>query len=235
MPSADLQSAAQLLLWVDESKGKEEMLDYAFILESHEFEFGRRAGRALRWAVQRNLIEKCRKGPLTEEENETMMRSSVVAADHELLGKPHTVTASGPSGGVHAPREETRSMEALAALIDDEAVEDGVIHRAEAVLKEHIKKFGGRGLAEFALRATPGARAASILRLLGRVKSINHELRHELVRRGLESASVEVRAAAVQAAETWEEAGLASLLRDHNESVTWLSDYARRVADDIEG
>jgi hypothetical protein len=77
-------------------------------------------------------------------------------------------------------------------------------------------------------------RCAALLRLLSRVSQLDAEQRRSVVRRGLASNSVEIRDAAVQAAETWEDAALAELLRQHRDPVSWLSDYAERVAFDLE-
>jgi len=74
-----------------------------------------------------------------------------------------------------------------------------------------------------------------MLRLLGRVRIDDGELRRRLVETGLASSNAEVRDAAVQAAEQWADPSLASLLRSHKEPVDWLADYVQVVARDLEG
>ena len=57
--------------------------------------------------------------------------------------------------------------------------------------------------------------------------------RAKVVRRALAADDVTMRDAAVQAAETWGDAGLRRVLRAHTDPVPWLDDYARGVADDL--
>lgn len=143
------------------------------------------------------------------------------------------VAAQRPDATMLAARR-THSAAALFAAINEEPVEDGVVHRAEAVLAAHVEEFGATALVEHACGSSTPARSASLLRLLSRVSRLDAEQRHAIVRRGLASANVEIRDAAVQAAETWEDTALAELLRHHREPVAWLSEYARRVASDLE-
>jgi hypothetical protein len=126
------------------------------------------------------------------------------------------------------------SLAALFAAIDEEPVEDGVVHRAEATIAAHVEEFGAAALVEHACGSSTATRSASLLRLLSRVSRLDAEQRRGIIRRGLASTSVEIRDAAVQAAETWEDAALAELLRHHREPVSWLSEYAKRVVSDLE-
>jgi hypothetical protein len=123
---------------------------------------------------------------------------------------------------------------ALASLVDTEPVEDGVRHSAEPKLADYIERHGVNTLVSQALgQALRASRAAAFLRLLGRIAAVDEESRKDLVERGLQSASVEVRDAAVQAAESWGSASLVPLLKAHHDPVPWLADYAERVARDL--
>lgn len=99
----------------------------------------------------------------------------------------------------------------------------------------HVQQFGSDQLVQHIVSTKPAARSASLLRLLGRAAGINGASRRFVVERGLASDSVEVRDAAVQAVESWEDASLANLLRGRHEPVAWLASYAQRVAAELEG
>jgi hypothetical protein len=168
----------------------------------------------------------------------TWMFSSDMALSPALVPFPLELpgqvrpAASQRAAAMLAARQ-ARSLAALFAAIDEEPVEDGVVHHAEAALAANIAEFGATALVKHACGTSTATRSASLLRLLSRVSRLDAEQRRSVVRRGLASDSVEIRDAAVQAAETWEDAALAELLRHHREPVSWLSEYARRVASDL--
>jgi hypothetical protein len=167
----------------------------------------------------------------------TLTFSNDVALGAALVPVPLAMPASGPASpmnvAMHAAKQ-ARSLGALFSAIDEDPVEDGVVHRAEAAIAAHIQEFGASGVVEHMCSASEANRSASLLRLLSRVSRLDAEQRRVIVRRCLASTSVEIRDAAVQAAETWEDAALADLLRHHREPVAWLSEYAKRVAFDLE-
>jgi hypothetical protein len=157
---------------------------------------------------------------------------ALVPAPLELPGQVRPAVA--PRAAASLAGKEACSLAALFTAVDEEPVEDGVVHRAEAALAAHIAEFGATTLVEHACSTSKAMRCAALLRLLSRVSQLDAEQRRSVVRRGLASNSVEIRDAAVQAAETWEDAALAELLRQHRDPVSWLSDYAERVAFDLE-
>jgi hypothetical protein len=168
----------------------------------------------------------------------TWMFSSDVALSPALAPVPLDLPgqvrpAAAPRDAAMRAETEGRSLAALFTAIDEEPVEDGVVHHAEAALAAHIAEFGATALVERACGTSKAMRRASLLRLLSRVSRLDAEQRRSVVRRALASNSVEIRDAAVQAAETWEDAALAELLRQHRDPVSWLSEYARRVASDL--
>ena len=76
--------------------------------------------------------------------------------------------------------------------------------------------------------------ASSILRCLGRQTDIgNAAWRAGLVRDALALDDIEIRDAAVHAAEFWGGAEIVDTLISHNEPVLWLRDYIRDVVDDL--
>jgi hypothetical protein len=119
-------------------------------------------------------------------------------------------------------------------MIDGETVEDGYTHSAESIVADHIERFGGFGLIEYALTSASPSRSADLIRLLGRTPGIELDLRRSIVKRGLASSHVAVRDAALQAAETWEDASLVLLLKTHREAVPWLADYAEKIVRGLE-
>lgn len=136
-----------------------------------------------------------------------------------------------------SPRADAELRAALARLsaeVDAETVEDGITHPAESVLASHIVAHGTSGLFEamFADDANHSG-TASLLRLMGRI-SVPQDARLRFVRTGLSSPSVEVRDAAVQAAESWADASLVPAIRAHCEPVAWLASYMAAVARDLE-
>lgn len=75
---------------------------------------------------------------------------------------------------------------------------------------------------------------ADFLRLAGRVHP-DAQLRTELLEQSLASEDIQVRDAAVQAAELWADSSSVSALRQHQEKAPWLADYIQRVIQDVEG
>jgi hypothetical protein len=140
--------------------------------------------------------------------------------------------APGVEDGVGS---SARALRALLAALDDEPVEDGVIHPVEGRLSAFLQAQGSSGLHAGIFGAGNTARIAGVLRLLGRLRGVEENMRAQLLRAGLAAPSVEVRDAALQAAEGWEDTALAPIVRLHRESIPWLADYASRVAHELEG
>jgi hypothetical protein len=125
----------------------------------------------------------------------------------------------------------------LRAMIEADPIEDGYSHTAEATLKKVIRDFGyhaGDWLTDMLSTNcwNPSLRAG-LLRLLSRQKPLTKEWRLRVVQLGLLSPNLELRDAAVQAAESWEDEGVDLLLQKHRESCTWLADYISRVIRDL--
>lgn len=127
----------------------------------------------------------------------------------------------------------------LRAVFDADPVEDGVSHAAEEILNEaihstpHAAATMDRLLHLIDGPANPGL-AASALRCLGRLDSPGTtEWRRKLVEAALRHSNVELRDAAIQAAETWAEPQLVPTLRAHEEPEPWLREYLQDVIDDI--
>ena len=111
-------------------------------------------------------------------------------------------------------------------------------HPAERILAEALRSAGDRPVFEwlrsFSRDAAQPSFAASVLRCLGRQKRPGTDSwRVALVRGGLAAGDVEIRDAAVQAAESWGGSDMRNILESHSEQEPWLRDYIRDVIDDL--
>ena len=89
-------------------------------------------------------------------------------------------------------------------------------------------------LREWALDPAEPTFAASILRCLARQRRPGTSLwRVDLITSALGLESVEIRGAAVQAAESWRDQEVVAVLRGHEESVGWLAKYITDVLEDL--
>lgn len=135
-------------------------------------------------------------------------------------------------------REQTRLSNQLHAAFEADPLEDGMSHPAEKILAEALRFRGDRPVLEwlryFSLDAAHPGFAASVLRCLGRQPHPGtSSWRSKLVRDGLALDAVEIRDAAVQAAESWGGLDMQSILKSHFEPEPWLRNYIRDVIDDL--
>jgi hypothetical protein len=130
----------------------------------------------------------------------------------------------------HAP-----SIREIVAAIVAEPVEDGMTHPAERLIATFAQRHGSGEVRGIVCELEKRRLAADFLRLLGRAAPLDAAARSEILRDALQSSDLEVRDAAIQAAESWNDRALAEILRSHREQVPWLADYLRRVAADLEG
>lgn len=126
----------------------------------------------------------------------------------------------------------------LSAAFEADPLEDGMDHPAEEIIGEALRS----GPSEFVLDWFEGLAvdhvrpsfAASVLRCLGRQTSPGMaSWRAKIVRGALALGDVELRDAAVQAAELWGGREVIDILRSHREPEPWLRDYIRDVIDDL--
>ena len=142
-------------------------------------------------------------------------------------------------GAVSSREAEQERLETrLWAAFEADPLEDGMYHPAEEVIGEALQAADREStlkwFKEFSMDGAHPGFAASILRCLGRQEHPGTDKwRAELVRDGLASEDVEIRDAAVQAAESWEDRSLRGILEVHDEPVPWLRDYIRDVIDDL--
>ena len=135
-------------------------------------------------------------------------------------------------------KERERLFSRLMYSLGEEAVEDGMSHPAEDIIAEalsserweHVMAW----LADFSTDIARPTFAASVLKCLGRHEDAGTESwRLNLVLMGLNIDDVEIRDAAVQAAEQWGGRGMIGVLEAHAEPERWLRRYIRDVIDDL--
>ena len=135
-------------------------------------------------------------------------------------------------------REQTRLAHKLHTAFETEPLEDGMHHKAEVIIEQALRSGGDQRilgwLREFSLDDTQPVFAASVLRCLGRQEYLGtSSWRSVLVRDALALDDVEIRDAAVQAAELWGDRDILSVLKSHSEPEPWLQDYISDVIDDL--
>ena len=139
------------------------------------------------------------------------------------------------------PAEQVRDrLDAmLSTAFEADPVEDGVAHTAEQIL-ERALHTGDKSTMLGVIAALcmdterPGFSAAT-LRCVGRLtRPGSSAWRSDVVRRALTHPGVELRDAAVQAAESWGDAELVGVLRAHREPEPWLAEYITEVTEDLQ-
>lgn len=115
-----------------------------------------------------------------------------------------------------------------------EPLEDGWTHPAEDIVAESLRQPRAQEwLHGFCVGPARSADAASVLLCLGRLDSPGDLVwRVRLVREALATDDVDLRDAAVQAAESWGDRELGYILRRHEDGVPWLHEYVENVIED---
>ena len=126
--------------------------------------------------------------------------------------------------------KQARLANKLHAAFETEPLEDGMLHKAEDIIKQALQSGEDprilEWLRDFSLDAEQPVFAASILRCLGRQEHLGtSSWRSALVRDALALDDVEIRDAAVQATELWGDKDILSVLKSHSEPKSWLRDY----------
>lgn len=135
-------------------------------------------------------------------------------------------------------RGRRRLRDRLATSFESEAIADGMDHPAERVLTAALgsedRNVVLRWIKRICLDSTRPTLAAGVFLCVARQPGAGTAAwREELVRGGLGADDVDVRDAAIQAAEHWRDSGLRPILAAHSEPVSWLDEYRRGVVDDL--
>ena len=134
--------------------------------------------------------------------------------------------------------KQARLANKLHAAFETKPLEDGMHHKAEDIIGQTLQSGEDQCILEwlraFSLDDTQPVFAASVLRCLGRQEDLGiSSWRSELVRDALALDDVEIRDAAVQAAELWGDKDILPVLKSHSEPEIWLRDYISQVIDDL--
>ena len=156
-----------------------------------------------------------------------------------LVDVPYFESATAEQGLIDE-REQMRLANKLHAAFETEPLEDGMHHEAEEIIEQVLQSGEDprilNWLKDFSLDDSQPAFAASVLRCLGRQEYLGtSSWRSELVRDALALDDVEIRDAAVQAAESWDDPHILPVLKSHDEPESWLRDYISDVIDDLGG
>lgn len=156
----------------------------------------------------------------------------------ELLQKFRLIMPQGQEMSAHSlsteRQEPLRLANELHAAFEAEPLEDGMSHPAELVIEKALQSMEGAPVLDWlkslCLDVKHPAFSASVLRCLGRQTDPgDSEWRYELVREALSLDNVEIRDAAVQSAELWDDKNLADVLESHNENEPWLCEYIEEI------
>lgn len=139
-----------------------------------------------------------------------------------------------------ASPEQIKLSTKLLETFETDPLESGIDHPAEQIITKALQSPENQQVfdwfKDFSLDVERPSFAASVLRCLGRQTNLGeYSWRAELVRGGLAADDVEIRDAAVQAAESWGDQGLVSILKSHHESESWLREYILDVINDLGG
>lgn len=126
----------------------------------------------------------------------------------------------------------------LSAAFETNSLEDGIDHPAEEILREALRSVRSElvldWFEEFIVDQMCSSFAASVLHCLGRQTSPGTpSWRVKLIRGALAQDDIELRDAAVQSAELWDDWELLDVLRAHHEPEPWLREYIRDVIDNF--
>ncbi len=137
---------------------------------------------------------------------------------------------------------EDREQERLAAMLrsafETEPFEDGKDHPADQIIEDALRSTEDQRildwLSAFSLDAAHPSFASSVLRCLGRQAHIGTAAwRAGLVRNALAMVDIEIRDAAVQAAESWGGREIVEVLISHDEPEQWLRECIPEIIDDL--
>ena len=189
-------------------------------------------------AILRFATLEVRLGPLLRSDASSQAASSPPTTDSsdlpDILSYLRIPDGHPPAGSLARAQLERRLQNAF----EHEPLEDGIRHAAEAIIRGSLQSPHRRDVLEwlrsFALDKEDPLFAASTLRCLARVRSLGvPDWRARLIQAGLMMDNIEMRDAAIQAAETWGGKEILGVLQAHTESNSWLRSYVEDVISDL--
>lgn len=173
-------------------------------------------GRAEVGAVENSLAQRVRR---------ILMAVSLSAREAEAL--------------VARNKEVDQFADRLRWVFESEPFEDGMDHPADDVLEFGLRSAESAAILAWLASLYGSVESptfiASVLRCLGRHDPGTVEWKVGVVRMALTHDHLEVRDAALQAAESWGGVEIVRILREHREPVTWLAESIDQVVSDLGG
>ena len=127
----------------------------------------------------------------------------------------------------------------LRVAFEVEPLEDGIHHPAERIIDGALESTDRQqvivSLNKICLDTKDPGFSSTVLRCLGRRVLGTPNWRTEVVRSALAVDDVEMRDAAVQAAESWGDREMIAILESHVDAVPWLRTYIEDVVEDLKG
>lgn len=162
------------------------------------------------------------------------LRDSLLPALVNQSNAPREIEEES-SSAAHAYRQlEAR----LHTAFEIDPLEDGITHPAEEIIGSALQSNSEERVLEwlktFSMDTMHPSFAASVLRCLGRLgRTGGARWRASVVQQALTEDNVEMRDAAVQAAESWGDSEIRQTLQAHSEPERWLRKYIEDVIDDL--
>jgi len=126
----------------------------------------------------------------------------------------------------------------LSRAFEDTPLEDGISHPAESIIDEALQLIDAQRALDWLEALSSDTKrpelSASVLRCLGRRRPGTPSWRAGSVQTVLSANDLEMRDAAVQAAESWGGPEMRDALRKHDETIPWLRAYVEDVVADLE-
>ena len=163
-----------------------------------------------------------------------MIRTRLVT--DEAVRSPQSLGFVARLHGTDVAVDQRRALfNDLYRSFETEPFENGIGHPAEHIIEDALDDASTLDwIPEFCTDESDPGFAASVLRCLGRVPDAGHgSWRNELIRTALESSDIEIRDAAVQAAESWGGEGIIGILKAHQEPESWIREYIEDVINDL--
>lgn len=136
-------------------------------------------------------------------------------------------------------QQEKRLRFELYSAFDNIPLESCVAHPADQIIERALREYPRDSilawLKKFCLDESRPDFAASVLRCLGRQSNPGTEAwRVRLLGDALRSDNLEIRDAAAQTADMWDDEEMADVLRSHQEPVPWLRQHIADVLANME-
>ena len=117
-------------------------------------------------------------------------------------------------------------------------VENGINHPGQIIIEEALQSTDEQYVLDwlklFSLDTLHPHFATSVLKCLGRQEQPGTvSWRVAIIREALSADAVDIRDAAIQAAESWGGMEMLNILQQHNDSVPWIQKYVQKVIKDL--